>query len=183
MLPTLYQGLYNALSRKCEDELLPTLRRLGIAFYAYSPLGAGFFMASPDAIREGKEGRFDTSDVEGLVYRALYYRPSYMDALQAWARLADRSGLAKAELAWRWILFHSALQKERGDGIITSADTTAQLEELLMWRDRGPLEGWMAADIDAIWASCEFEASLDCVNGWFSAVKEGRVVPPKYMQY
>ena len=183
VLPTLYQGFYNAVSRKCEAELLPMLRQLGIAFYAYSPLGAGFFMASPTVIEEGKEGRFDTSDVEGLVYRAVFFRPSYMAALDAWAQLAERSALSKAELAWRWILFHSALQSERGDGVITSADTVAQLEELLMWRDRGPLEEWVVADIDSIWASCEDEASLDCVHGWFEAVKEGRVVPPDYMQY
>ena len=192
MLPTLYQGFYNALSRRCELELLPTLRRLGIDFYAYSPLGASFFMVSADEIREGKKGRFDTSDVEGLVYQALYYQPAYMKAHEAWGQLAQRSGLARAELAWRWILYHSALtgtgdaaesKTRRGDGVITSADTAGQLEELMLWRAKGPLAEWIVADIDDMWHSCSSEASLDCVNGWFEAVKQGRVVVPAHMQY
>ena len=39
MVPTVYQGLYNALNRDVEDELFPCLRNYGISFYAYNPLG------------------------------------------------------------------------------------------------------------------------------------------------
>ena len=34
VLPTVYQGMYNALTRDVEKELFPALRRLNIAFYA-----------------------------------------------------------------------------------------------------------------------------------------------------
>lgn len=158
-------------------------------------------MVSAEDIREGKTGRFDTSDVEGLVYRAMYFQPAYMKAHEAWGLLAQRSGLAKAELAWRWIIYHSALSAQRpdagdaragtgnperetwGDGVISSADTAGQLEELMLWRGKGPLATWIVAAIDEIWHSCASEASLDCVNGWFEAVKQGRVVVPAHMQY
>jgi len=183
VLPSLYQGYYNAVSRRCEKELFPMLRRLNIAFYRYSPLGAGWFTLSPEAIREGKEGRFDTRDMEGLVYQAMFIKPSYLAALESWARLANQSGLVPAELALRWINFHSVLRSERGDGIITSAENPTQLKELLGWRAKGGMEKWVVDAVDAIWASCEHEAALDCVNGWFDDVKHGRVVPPKGMEY
>ena len=36
--PAVYQGMYNAVTRGVEAELLPALRYCGIAFYAYNPL-------------------------------------------------------------------------------------------------------------------------------------------------
>lgn len=45
VMPTVYQGNYNAVSRKAEDELFPLLRKHNIAFYAYSPIGGGFLVS------------------------------------------------------------------------------------------------------------------------------------------
>lgn len=36
--PSVYQGMYNAVTREVERELLPALKRLGMRFYAYNPL-------------------------------------------------------------------------------------------------------------------------------------------------
>ena len=41
VLPTAYQGMYNALTRGVEPELLACLRSLNVAFYAYNPLAGG----------------------------------------------------------------------------------------------------------------------------------------------
>ncbi|KAG8431744.1 hypothetical protein GDO86_020159 [Hymenochirus boettgeri] len=41
VLPTVYQGMYNATTRQVETELLPCLRQLGMRFYAYNPLAGG----------------------------------------------------------------------------------------------------------------------------------------------
>ena len=41
VVPTVYQGMYNPLTRSVEVELLPALAKLGIAFYAYNPLCGG----------------------------------------------------------------------------------------------------------------------------------------------
>jgi aryl-alcohol dehydrogenase-like predicted oxidoreductase len=38
VLPTVYQGNYNAVARHSETTLLPILRENNIAFYAYSPI-------------------------------------------------------------------------------------------------------------------------------------------------
>jgi aflatoxin B1 aldehyde reductase len=54
--PAVYQGHYNALTRKMEDELLPLLREHGVAFYAYSPGAGGAFAA--DGSRAKREVSF-----------------------------------------------------------------------------------------------------------------------------
>ena len=36
--PSVYQGMYNAITRDVERELLPALKNLGMSFYAYNPL-------------------------------------------------------------------------------------------------------------------------------------------------
>ncbi|KAF9406071.1 hypothetical protein BGZ76_006423, partial [Entomortierella beljakovae] len=38
VLPTVYQGMYNAITRDVVRELLPCLKALDIAFYAYNPI-------------------------------------------------------------------------------------------------------------------------------------------------
>jgi len=40
-LPTVYQGMYNPVTRDVERELFPCLRSLGMAFYAYNPPAGG----------------------------------------------------------------------------------------------------------------------------------------------
>jgi aflatoxin B1 aldehyde reductase len=57
--PSVYQGEYNPIARVVEKELFPVLRRHGIAFYAFSPAGAGFFAGNHKNVRPG--GRFDQS--------------------------------------------------------------------------------------------------------------------------
>jgi len=41
VLPTVYQGMYNAITRDVEKELLVALRRYKIRFYAFNPLAGG----------------------------------------------------------------------------------------------------------------------------------------------
>src|ERR671939_157233 len=54
------QTEYSLWSRDVEDEILPTVRQLGIGFVAYSPLGRGFLSGryrSPDAFAENDSRR------------------------------------------------------------------------------------------------------------------------------
>lgn len=57
--PSVYQGHYNVLVRGGEKGLFPTLRKHGIAFYAYSPAAGGFFAGNFKEVQ--KNGRWDTS--------------------------------------------------------------------------------------------------------------------------
>jgi aflatoxin B1 aldehyde reductase len=64
VLPTVYQGNYSAVARKQDTLLFPLLRKLGISFYAYSPIAGGFLTKTKQQIEEGA-GRFDQSTFIG----------------------------------------------------------------------------------------------------------------------
>lgn len=77
---TAYQGLYNAVHRNVEPELFPALREYGIAFYAFNPLGGGFFTGRYRSIHDRIEPgtRFDRNSTVGKVCFpfSAYYRYS-----------------------------------------------------------------------------------------------------------
>jgi aflatoxin B1 aldehyde reductase len=58
VIPTVYQGAYNALHRAVEAELIPCLRAYGIIFYVYNPLAGGFLTSR----YTGDQTSFDSSD-------------------------------------------------------------------------------------------------------------------------
>lgn len=163
-LPTVYQGNYNAVARKQEIVLFPTLRKLGIAFYAYSPVAGGFLTKTKQEVLDGK-GRFNTSTPMGKMYAGLYNRPAYLEALAKWEQIAKEEGVTRAELANRWVRFNSALKEEYGDAIIIGASRVEQLRETLETLDHGPLSEKAVRGIDAIWEEIKHEAPLDNMNG------------------
>lgn len=69
VLPTVYQGGFNPLQRAAVEGLFPTLRKLGIVFYAYSPLASGLLAKPVDEILRPKDGtRFKEMPVFGQIY-------------------------------------------------------------------------------------------------------------------
>jgi aflatoxin B1 aldehyde reductase len=99
VLPSVYQGSYNPVARKLEEKLLPTLKKLGISFYAYSPIAGGFLTKTRQQFEEQRDiGRF----AKMQQYKTLYLKESYLDALGEWERMAKEEGCAPAELAYRW---------------------------------------------------------------------------------
>ena len=50
------QSEFSLWTRECEDEILPTVRDLGIAFVAYSPLGRGFLSGQFKSANDLAEG-------------------------------------------------------------------------------------------------------------------------------
>ncbi|KAI8814989.1 NADP-dependent oxidoreductase domain-containing protein [Cladochytrium replicatum] len=151
VVPTVYQGNYSAIWRKQETLLLPTLRKHNIAFYAYSPLGGGFLTKTRTQLTEGT-GRFaDDGGFANSYYRAMFLRPWYLDFVENWGAVSDESGIPKAELAIRWILHHSALSAEHGDGVIIGANSIEQLRRTLEGSKKGPLPESVAKKIEAVW--------------------------------
>lgn len=57
--PTVYQGMYNGITRAVEADLFPALMRLNIAFYAYNPLAGGMLSGkhSRSSVESLNEGR------------------------------------------------------------------------------------------------------------------------------
>jgi aryl-alcohol dehydrogenase-like predicted oxidoreductase len=117
---TAVQSEYSLWTRDPEDEVLPTLRELGIGLVAYSPLGRGFLTGQIRSLDDLPEDDWRRSN------------PRFQeDALRANLQLADRvtalaskRGVAPAQLALAWVL-------AKGDDIIPIPGTKSpqRLEE------------------------------------------------------
>ena len=101
------QTEYSLWSRDPEDEILPTVRELGIGFVAYSPLGRGFL-----------SGRIKTvDDLEPDDYRRNNPRfqgenfQKNLDLVTRIEQIAREKGCTPAQLALAWLL-------TRGDDIV-----------------------------------------------------------------
>jgi aryl-alcohol dehydrogenase-like predicted oxidoreductase len=104
---TALQTEYSLWSRDPEDEILPTVRELGIGFVAYSPIGRGFL-----------SGRFKTiDDLEPADYRRQSPRfqgenfERNLDLVRRIEEIAKSKGVTPAQLAIAWIL-------SQGDDIV-----------------------------------------------------------------
>jgi len=152
--PEVYQGMYNAITRAVEPELFPALRDLGMSFYAYNPLAGGLLTGKYAAFDEKPDaGRF----AELPFYADRYWKRSAFEALQELKAVCDDSGIPMAHAALRWLLHHSALSAEHGDGVILGASNTAQLQDNLTGAGEARLPESVVAAADAAWetARCE----------------------------
>ena len=171
VLPSVFQGNYNAVSRHIEKDLFPLLHKLKISFYAYSPIAGGFLVKNSAQLRAKDDpGRFGPNTRTGDMYTSMYGKESLFQAVDEWGQIATDAGISKAALAYRWITFHSALKGENGDAVIVGASKSAQLEETLTAVEQGPLPESIAERASAIWEKVEHEAPLDNYNS-FAALK------------
>ena len=94
------QSEYSLWSRDIEDEVIPTVRELGITLVAYSPLGRGFLT--------GQIKRFD--DLAADDYRR--HSPRFqgenfqknLNVVKQLEELAARKGVTASQLALAWLL-------------------------------------------------------------------------------
>ncbi|WP_432476920.1 aldo/keto reductase [Nocardioides sp. GXQ0305] len=98
---TALQSEYSLFTRDLEDEILPTVRELGIGLVPYSPLGRGLLtgavtrdsLGDDDARRAGRFPRFEGDALDtnlGLVDRV--------------REIAGRRGVTPGQLALAWVL-------------------------------------------------------------------------------
>jgi aryl-alcohol dehydrogenase-like predicted oxidoreductase len=94
------QTEYSLWSREVEDEVLPTLRELGIGLVAYSPLGRGFLSG-----RVSRPEDLDADDWRRTQPRFSRENTERNAALAEKIRqLADDKGVTQAQLALAWVL-------------------------------------------------------------------------------
>lgn len=101
------QTEYSLWSRDVEDEILPTVRELGIGFVAYSPLGRGFLsgeIRSPDDLDEDDFRRMSPRFQGDNFQKNL----ELVDAIKA---IAGEKDCTPSQLALAWAL-------ARGDDIV-----------------------------------------------------------------
>jgi aflatoxin B1 aldehyde reductase len=125
MMPSVYQGRYNAITRDVEGELFPAIRHFGIRFYAYNPLAGGLLTGRYHEIANvPQEGRFALKPG----YRDRFWKKSYFDAIEVIQDITKQERLSMSQIALRWILKHSFLQSPSGDGVIIAASNLKQWE-------------------------------------------------------
>ncbi|EPE04183.1 aldo/keto reductase [Ophiostoma piceae UAMH 11346] len=149
--PRVYQGCYNAVSRDLEADLIPTLRKHGIALYAYSPTAGGLFSEQAKAVLPGS--RYDPNMTFGAVYTGKYKTPAIEAAVQRVRDAAAAHQISGHAAALRWIVHHSALSGEHGDGVIIGVSSVEQLRSSLDAIDAGPLPADVLAAVEAISSS------------------------------
>ncbi|KAF8964664.1 Aldo/keto reductase [Flammula alnicola] len=151
--PTAYQGIYNAIHRAVEPELLPCLRKFGISFYEFNPLAGGFFTGRyhslDDVAEEGS--RFDPNRSQGQNYRNRYWKEPYFKALASIRAVAEKHNLTLTEVALRWISHHSLLKREYGDAVLIGASSLKHIEENLVDLEKGPLPEEVVHALDDAW--------------------------------
>lgn len=177
-VPTVYQGNYNPVSRHIETDLFPVLRKLKICFYAYSPLAGGFLVKDASLFESTSEGqgRWAKDNPIGQMYRTLYGKPSLVAALKEWGAIAEEAGVTKAALAYRWMVYHSALKGANGDGCIIGATRTTQLDETLRDLEAGPLEKGTVERIEGVWEKVKHEAPLDNYHSYAEKGLQGEKI-------
>jgi aryl-alcohol dehydrogenase-like predicted oxidoreductase len=94
------QSEYSLWERSLEEEILPTIRELGIGFVAYSPLGRGFLsgrFTSPDELAEDDfrrtQPRFQGENLE-----------ANMRIVAKLREIAEEKDVTPAQLALAWVL-------------------------------------------------------------------------------
>jgi aryl-alcohol dehydrogenase-like predicted oxidoreductase len=107
------QTEYSLWTRDPEDEILPTVRELGIGFVAYSPLGRGFLSGrfrSPDDF-EQDDFRRQSPRFQGENFE------KNLELVQKVEQLAAEKGVTPGQVALAWVL-------AQGDDIVPIPGTT-----------------------------------------------------------
>ncbi|KAI9810514.1 MAG: hypothetical protein M1826_003534 [Phylliscum demangeonii] len=150
--PSVYQGQYSAVVRAGEAELFPVLRKHKIAFYAWSPAAGGFFSGKVSKTMVREPGtRWDQSTVIGQLYSKMFHHDELYDSEQRVQTAAQEAGMNGHAAALRWLIHHSHLRPELGDGIIIGASSLKQLRENVDIAEAGPLPDHLVKVINDVW--------------------------------
>jgi aryl-alcohol dehydrogenase-like predicted oxidoreductase len=98
---TALQTEYSLFTRDVEDEILPTVRALGIGFVAYSPLGRGLLTGAIRSTDDLPEG-------DSRAHRFPRFGEEHFDAnlalVDSVRQLAERKGCTPGQVAIAWLL-------------------------------------------------------------------------------
>jgi aryl-alcohol dehydrogenase-like predicted oxidoreductase len=158
---TALQTEYSLWTRDPEDEILPTVRELGISFVAYSPLGRGFLTARFRKLEDLPEGdyRRNSPRFQGENFQ------KNLDLVGKVERLAAAKGVRPSQLALAWVL-------AQGGDIVPIPGTTRRehldenLKALEIHLDAGELQQINAVAPAGAASGLRYpEATLVHVNG------------------
>ena len=146
--PTVYEGIYNPLTRKAEAELYACLNYFGMRFYAYNPMAGGLLT--------GRYGKFEDTPTEGRFthrpnYQGRYWKKSYFDAVDIIKTASEKHDITTVEATYRWLAYHSMLNGERGDAVLIGASKLQHLKQNMETVKVGPLPADIVAAFEDAW--------------------------------
>ncbi|KAK0659570.1 Aflatoxin B1 aldehyde reductase member 2 [Lasiodiplodia hormozganensis] len=156
--PTIYQAMYNAITRSIEAELIPACRRYGLDIVIYNPLAGGLFSGKYKSSDVPTTGRFsDSVGRMGNMYRARYFKDATWEALRIIEPVVKKHNLTMLETAFRWLTHHSALNIKDGgnDGVIIGVSSFEQLQGNLSEFGKGPLPDEVLKALDEAWLAAK----------------------------
>ena len=147
--PTVFQGIYNPLTRKAETELNACLNHFGMRFYAYNPLAGGLLT--------GRYGHYEDAPTDGRFthrpnYQGRYWKKSFFEAVDLIRKAGEKYGINTIEATYRWLAFHSMLDGNRGDAILIGASKLGHLQQNMDTLKAGPLPEEMVQAFEQAWA-------------------------------
>jgi aflatoxin B1 aldehyde reductase len=146
--PTVYQGMYNALTRQVDAELFPCIREYGLSFYAYNPLSAGLLSGRYQNIEEmPEEGRFA---IMGN-YRDRYWQKEYFDSTSIISMACENAGISMVSAAFSWMVNHSEMKGECDDRVILGVSKFEHLEQNLGHMAAAKLPQSTVDEFDRAW--------------------------------
>jgi aflatoxin B1 aldehyde reductase len=146
--PTVFEGVYNPLTRRAEAELNDCLNNFRMRFYAYNPMCGGLLT--------GRYGKFEDAPTDGRFthrpnYQGRYWKKSFFDGVEVIKAAAEKHGISSIEATYRWLAYHSMLNAERGDAILIGASKLNHLLSNMETVKAGPLPEDMVAAFDEAW--------------------------------
>ena len=102
------QSEYSLFTRDVEDEILPSLRALGVGFVAYSPLGRGFLTGQIKSLEDLPEG--DTRAARFPRFQEENFRKN-LELVERVKEISAEKDITPGQLAIAWLL-------RQGDDIV-----------------------------------------------------------------
>lgn len=155
VLPTVYEGIYNPLTRRAETELKAALDHFGLRFYAYNPLAGGLLT--------GRYAHFEDVPTDGRFthrpnYQGRYWKKSYFDAVASLKAACESKGVTLIEAAYRWLAWHSMLAQGSGNAIIIGASKLSHLRQNMAAVKAGALPGELVEAFEQAWSLCKADS-------------------------
>ena len=146
--PTVFEGVYNPLTRRAETELNACLNNFGMRFYAYNPMCGGLLTGRYEKFEEApSDGRF----THRPNYQGRYWKKSFFDAVDLIKATSKKYDVSSVEATYRWLAYHSMLSGERGDAILIGASKLSHLRQNMDAVKAGPLPKELVEAFESAW--------------------------------
>ena len=151
IVPTVYQGMYNAITRDYVREVVPVLREFNMRAMMYNPLAGGLLTGrytKMEEITSSTVGRFSADFPWGKMYVKRYGKAAFIEAINHIKSECDKENISMVNAAFRWVLNHSYISAKHDDGIIFGVSSLKHFEMNIECCEGGPLPANIVDAID-----------------------------------